>query len=136
ARRRRGSPDDRGVPRRTRSGGARDARRQAPSAMTRMAGAAVALLALVLVAPGPASATTATLVFEEGIPGVVESAYVLTVRAGPGETNRIGVSEGNGAYAVADTGAVIHAGAGCTGVGPNRLRCPTPRQARDRSVFM
>ena len=95
--------------------------------MTRTACAATAVAALALLTPGVASAATATLVFDEPIPGVVEAAYALSVKAAPGETNRIAVANGPDAYTVIDTGPPLSPGPGCSAVTPQRVRCPTPR---------
>jgi hypothetical protein len=108
--------------------------------MTRLARAALGVGVGVGVAvaalPGAAVAATAELAYDEPVPGVVEAAYALSVRAGPGEANRISVSSSGDAYTVADGGAALTAGDGCAAVTPSEVRCPTVRATPDRSVFV
>jgi hypothetical protein len=105
--------------------------------MTRTGRATIAAAALLGLASAPAAqAAVVTLTYEEPIPGVVDSAYSLVVRAGAGELNRIGVASSPDAYFVADSGARLSPGSGCTSVTTSRVRCATARAARDRSVFV
>lgn len=96
----------------------------------------VALLAAVLTAQ-TASAATATLVYEEPVPGVdSDSVYALMVTAGPGEANRLSVLGDPDGFTVDDAGPPLSAGPGCETVNANEVRCPTPQLAAQTSVFV
>ena len=96
----------------------------------------VAALASLACAPA-AAATTATLEYEEPIPGLdPEPAYTLTVLGGPGEANAIAVSGDGGGYTVRELSAPLEPGRGCRRVADDQVRCATPRPAALRTVFV
>ena len=95
-------------------------------------------LALALLVPAGAGASTTTLVYEEPLPLLdIPAAYALVVAGQPGEANRIVVEAADdGGYTVTDTGAPLEAREGCAAVGPNSARCPATRPVGDHSVFV
>ena len=108
-------------------------RRRVANALRALLAVSVATLAC---APA-ALATTATLEYEEPIPGVEpEPAYTLTVLGGPGETNAIAVSGDDRGYSVREYSAPLDAGRGCRRVADDLLHCATPRPAARRTVFV
>jgi hypothetical protein len=84
-----------------------------------------------------ATAGTATLDYEKPLPELeIGAAYALAVEAARGQRSRIAVGEDAGGYTVVDNGAPLRPGRGCSAVTPHTVRCPTPRAAEDRSVFV
>ena len=71
---------------------------------------AVALVGLIIAAP--ASAAEAWV-----------SGETLFYMAGPGETNDVEITEGSGGTTIADSGATIDPGAGCTALSANEVTC-------------
>lgn len=98
--------------------------------------ALLGLAATALLAPA-AQAATVELSYEPPVPGIEpDAAYTLMVRADAGETNRLGVSGDAAGYSVADFATPLLAGDGCEAISGNEVRCLTPLEAADRSVFV
>jgi hypothetical protein len=84
-----------------------------------------------------ARAGRVSLAYEKPLPEIeIGAAYALSVETGPGQSNRIAVSEDGDAFTVEDDGAPLRPGAGCSAVTARQVRCPTTRPVEDRSVFV
>jgi hypothetical protein len=84
-----------------------------------------------------ATAGTASLAYEEPLPELeIGAAYALSVEAGQATSNNIAVAESTDAFLVTDAGAALQPGQGCVAVTAQTVRCPTPREVTDRSVFV
>lgn len=87
--------------------------------------------------PASATASSATLVYEEPIPGIEENgAYSLDVVGASAEGNGFVVAGDDAAYTVRDEVATLSPGEGCEMVDEHEVRCPTPQATPDRSVVV
>jgi hypothetical protein len=91
----------------------------------RMHVALLTLLGLLLAIPESSVAGTAAV--NPGDPGDIYTEPgppFTTYEASPGERNRLSIVLGGGRYTIADMGAPVQAGEGCTQVSPQEVSCP------------
>ena len=88
----------------------------------------ISVLAIVSALALAASASASTL--------AVDGGGTLRFDAAKGETNNVDLRDGGGQTTVTDSGAIIHAGNGCTQVTPHQASCPLPGGFGDQNVVM